>query len=412
MTGFTRTPFLFAASALALLAYCPSPALAAEEASAAPDYASEKLSGDWGGSRTWLYNQGYDVSVDYTADFWRNLSGGVQQGNRVNDNLKLIVDVDGEKAFGSQGTSAHFFLLNNFGGRINDLVGSNGGIDNMEVPEQAFKLFEAWVQQNFWDDKVSVLVGLHDLNTEFYVTDSSGLFLNPTYGIGTEMAATGDNGPSVFPYSSLGARIRIAPTDNTYVMGAIYDGVPGDPNRPRGTHVRFNDNDGALNVVEAGLQDDSLGHFGIGAWNYTAKRPDLVVAGKMANSRGVYFLADHSFYKNDAQDISAFLRVGLTDGNVDQFKSNTSIGVVASGFVPSRPDAQIGFAVTQNANSSKFKEANAGIESTETQWELTYSDTLMPAVTIQPDLQYTVNPGTDPSLDNAWTAGLRVGIAF
>lgn len=412
MTGFHRAKLLIAASACALFSYGFAPAAAQAAEDNTPNFAEDKLSGDWGGLRTGLYKSGYDVSVDYTADFWRNLSGGVSKGNRVNDNLKLVVDVDGEKAFGSQGTSAHFFVLNNFGGRINDLVGSNGGIDNMEVPEQAFKLFEAWVQQNFWDDKVSILAGLHDLNTEFYVTDTSGLFINPTYGIGTEMAATGDNGPSVFPYSSLGARIKVAPTENTYVMGAIYDGVPGDPNRPRGTHVRFNDKDGALNVVEAGLQDDSIGHYGVGMWNYTAKRPDLVVAGKMANSRGVYFLADHSFYQNDAQDISAFFRLGLTDGNVEQFKSNTSLGLVASGFVPGRPDGKIGFAVTRNANSSKFKEANAGVDSNETQWELTYSDTVLPSVTIQPDLQYTVNPGTDPALDNAWTAGLRVAVNF
>ena len=116
-----------------------------------------------------------------------------------------------------------------------------------------------------WNDKVSVLVGLHDFNTEFYVTDTSGLFLNPTYGIGTEMAATGNNGPSVFPTSGLAARVALMPTPDTYVKAAIFDGVPGSVSTPRGTHVMFKDKEGALFVTEAGYQNDDNGHFGIGA---------------------------------------------------------------------------------------------------------------------------------------------------
>ncbi len=322
------------------------------------------------------------------------------------------MDIDGERAFGLNGMSAHVSVLNNFGGRINDLVGSNGGIDNIEVPEQFAQLYEVWVQQNFMDDRISVLAGLHDLNSEFYVTDTSGLFINPTYGIGTEMAATGDNGPSIFPYTSLGVRVALAPTENTYFMGAVYDGVPGDPDHPRGARISFADNDGALLVGEGGIKDERLGHFGIGAWKYTAKRPDQLEEDVSKNSQGIYFLADRSFYKNAGQDISAFARVGFTQGDVEQFKSNWSVGVVASGFMPGRPEGQIGFAMTQNANSSKHKAANIGSESHEAQFELTYADKVLPWLSVQPDLQYTVNPGTDPTLDNAFTAGLRVGIDF
>lgn len=83
-----------------------------------------------------------------------------------------------------------------------------------------------------------------------------------------------------------------------------------------------------------------------------------------------------------------------------------------SGFVPSRPDGQIGFAVTTNVNASKYRAANAPVDDRETQFELTYGDMVTPWLFIQPDLQYTINPGTDPTLDNAWTAGLRVGIDF
>ena len=126
----------------------------------------------------------------------------------------------------------------------------------------------------------------------------------------------------------------------------------------------------------------------------------------------MYFLADRSIYQADKKDVSAFARIGVTAGDVEQFKNNWSLGFVMSGFVPSRDDAQIGFAVTSNANSSKYKSVNAPVDSRETQYELTYSDHLTPWLKIQPDLQYTVNPGTDVTLKNAWTAGLRFGVDF
>lgn len=241
---------------------------------------------------------------------------------------------------------------------------------------------------------------------------TSGLFLNPTYGIGTEMAATGDNGPSIFPYTGLALRLAAKPTDNTYVQAAAFDGVPGDPDHPRGTHIELGGDDGALLVAEGGIKDDNIGHFGVGAWRYTSKRPDQLDPTVEKNQQGLYFLADKSVYKDGDKDISGFARLGFADGHVGQFRGNWSLGMVFSGFVPSRKDGQFGLALTRSSNSSSFKDANAPVESGETQCEITYKDMLTPWLSIQPDLQYTVNPGTDPALKNAWTGGIRLGLDF
>ncbi|MFH1159109.1 MAG: carbohydrate porin [Pseudomonadota bacterium] len=394
---------------LFLLAALPFSALAADET---PDFAGEKLTGNWGGRRDSLFKAGISFDIYYKADGWRNFSGGVRRGNRALDNLDVKMTVDGEKAFDAQGMTLFLSLLNNNGARPNDLSGTSGGISNFEVPIRSFKFYEACVQQVFADDRFSVLAGLHDLNSEFYVTESSGLFLNPTYGIGTEMAATGDNGPSIFPYTALSVRLAWNPTDNTYLQGAIFDGVPGDPAHPRGTHIKFGDKDGALLVAEGGVRSDDIGHFGAGAWEYTARRPDQLAPAERKHSRGVYFLADKSVYKNGDRDISAFGRLGFTAGDVEQFRHGWSFGAVFSGFIPSRKDGQIGFGVSSAANSRKFKTANAPVDGGETQIELTYRDMLLPGLSFQPDLQYTVNPGTDPALKNAWTGGIRMGIDF
>ena len=342
--------FITLASLTAATACIDAPAYADDEK---PNFVEEKMTGNWGGQRDRLFDAGLSFDLTYKADVWRNFSGGVRQGNRSLDNLDLKMTVYGEKAFKAEGMTLSLYFLNNNGGRPNDLAGTSGGIDNIEVPTRSFKLYEAWVQQNFWNDKVSVLAGLHDLNSEFYVTDTSDLFLNPTNGIGTVMSATGDNGPSIFPYTSAAARIAVKPTDVSYLQAAIFDGVPGDPSHPRGTHVRFNDKDGALLVAEGGIKSDDTGHFAMGAWEYTARRSDQVTPALRKHGQGFYFLADKSVYKNGSCDISAFGRLGFSAGDVEQFKNSWSLGVVASGFIPARQGRSAGI---QRCLSSQFRQ--------------------------------------------------------
>ena len=43
--------------------------------------------------------------------------------------------------------------------------------------------------------------------------------------------------------------------------------------------------------------------------------------------------------------------------------------------------------------------------------ELTWRAPVAGWLTLQPSLQYVVNPGMDPQLANAWTLGLRVELS-
>ncbi len=101
-----------------------------------------------------------------------------------------------------------------------DDAGTAQGVDNIEVSRQRARLFEAWVQQSFAGDKASVLAGLHNLNSEFYANDSAGLLIAPAFGIGSELAATGPNGPSIFPSTALAARVKWAPREDLYLQAA------------------------------------------------------------------------------------------------------------------------------------------------------------------------------------------------
>ena len=47
-----------------------------------------------------------------------------------------------------------------------------------------------------------------NLNAEFYVNDSSAMFINSSFGMGQDFAQSGKNGPSIFPVTSTDVELR------------------------------------------------------------------------------------------------------------------------------------------------------------------------------------------------------------
>lgn len=385
---------------------------------------TETLSGDWNGIRSSLAEKGIDTEIVYKFDVMSNVSGGIREGTRGLDNLDIIASFDGEKLIGSTGTSALIHVLNNNGGRPEDLVGSAQGVDNIEVPKATAKLFQAWIQQNFSEDRLSLLAGIYALDSEFEVTETSGLFLHSTYGAGTDLSQSGRNGPPIFPYGALAVRAKVQPTKELYVQGAVLDGVPGDPDDPEGTHIDLNSGDGALVIAEAGYAPSSGQKLALGGWYYTEEFPDHLAVDNAGNpvqerSQGMYLIGELPVYQevgSENQGLAAFARLGFADGDVNQFDVAWSTGVVYTGLFPTRDEGQLGLAISGVHNASKFKKASAlagsSVESSETALELTYNDNLTPWLSLQPDAQYIINPGTDPVLDNALVLGLRTTINF
>lgn len=392
-----------------------------------PNYKEETLTGNWGGTRDKLAEHGVTTDILYKFDVMGNTTGGKKEGIRARDNLDVAISFDGEKLINSKGTSALIHITNNNGSQPDaDLVGSSQGVNNYETTKSTTKLYQAWVQHNFIDDKVSIRGGVFDVNTEFYLTDSAGLFMNSAFGVGTDFSQSGVNGPSIFPETSAGARLKLQPTNDFYVMTAVMDGVSGDPANQYGTHVDFDSNDGALMVAEAGYTPESQpgDKIALGGWRYTEKSDDLVTkdgAGNplRTNNDGMYIVAERKLYSEEGskdQGLSGFVHFGFANKDVNQFDYTWSSGLVYTGFIPGRDEGQLGFGVTGAHNSKKYKEAtlaNGSVaDSSETTLELTYSDNINKWLSVQPDIQYVINPGTDKTIDNALVIGSRFTVKF
>jgi porin len=366
-----------------------------------------------------------DLSVVYTADIWRNMRGGLRRGWRYLDNLDVTLTVDAERALGWNGATIFLYgLYNNGNSLTDDLVGDAQVVSNIDAGVRAARLYEAWVEQRFAGDRGSVKVGLYDLNSEFDATDSGGLFINSSHGIGPDFSQTGQNGPSIFPSTSLAMRVDYALTDNWIVRAAVLDGVPGDPNRPKRTTIKLGNGDGALLVGEVNYVDDDT-KVALGHWRYTARFDDLVATQpdlspvRRRGNDGFYMLAERRLTReaeDDAQGLSGWVRLGVADKRVNPVQRYIGGGLVYTGPIAGRDEDQLGIAVGHIDFGSPYRQAVAlaGDPPVRNEMfvELTYRAAITDWLTLQPDVQYIANPGGSNALRDAVVVGLRTEIGF
>ena len=111
------------------------------------------------------------------------------------------------------------------------------------------------------------------------------------------------------------------------------------------------------------------------------------------------------------------MQLGFADPHRNQIGRYWGAGLNYTGLVPGRSHDVTGLAVASARNGGHFRRYMATVEGTpaehaETVIEATYLAEVFPWLTVQPDLQYVIHPGTDPALDNALVAGVRVEIVF
>lgn len=397
--------------------------IALAENNTAPDWNAETLTGEWAGRRSAMFAQGYDLQLTYKLDLLYNTEPSREKIYGL-DNLDLKLNLDFEKINGSKGTTALLHILSNRGDK--PAAHSNRlphGIDNIETPSNGntTKLYQAWVQQNFLGEKISVLAGLYDLNSEFYATESSAMFIHPTFGIGAEFAGTGKNGPSIFPTSSFALRVKTEPAPGYYLQAITLDGVPGDPDNPQGTYIKFDEGDGALNVIEGGIplgaaETAHNNKLAFGIWQYTMQFDDILDVDANGNpvkrdSRGIYAMVEKGFkYKPGSQedDIKSFFRIGKTEGDTTQFDLAWSAGLVFTGLLAGREKDEFGIAYAQECNSEKYRAASGNSVRAEKSFELGYRYRAMPGFIVQPFVQYLLNHSEDISKDKTWWLGVRM----
>ena len=244
---------------------------------------------------------GINYGVNYTGEYYNVTSGGISQGSSFNGLVETYADIDLDRLLGWKGATFHVnaFYLHGEGPTAKH-VGNIFAVSNLEGLE-TFRLDELWFEQALLDDKLKIKLGALAADTEFFISDTAGAFLNGTFGWAGIVASDMVQGGPAYPLTSMGARVQFDPTENMSLLAAIYNGSPANPfaedpqaDNRHGTDFRFGDS--ALLIVEGQFRYDVglPGVVKIGGWKqfnddvYVDQLTDAPVDG----SHGLYAIVD------------------------------------------------------------------------------------------------------------------------
>lgn len=362
------------------------------------------------------------VQLAYTGDLLTAVAGGASRGSRWIHNVSAIATADLEQLAGIPRTTAlvHGFYNNgaSFSGGV---VGDAQVVSSIEAGMPLFRLLEAWVEHGGADGRWSAKFGLYDINSEFDALQTSLLFVNSAFGMGSDVGTSGRNGPSTFPSTglALSGQVRLGPA--VTLRAAAADGVPNDPAFPRRLTVGLHRGEGALLIGEG---DVELGNVRLlaGAWAYTARIDDRYDAGIAAAARrhvasnGLYLRGEAQLIGDSDHGVRGFVRLGTASNRANIFNRFVSGGIVGHGLVPGRPADDSGIAIAWAGASSASRDlafARFGERpDAETTIELTHRVAVTDWLGVQPHVQYVLDPGLDPTLDDALVLGIRLTAAF
>jgi porin len=411
--------------------------------------AADEFTGDWDGIRFTLTFHGVEIFGSYTMEVWENTGGGLKQGAVYTGLLGFGANVDLEKLIGWKGAIIHnnWFWLS---GRdaSEDLVGNFLTISNI-AGFNTLRMDELWFQQNLLDDRISIRFGQIRADAEFVISEASALFLNATLGFPAFMYTNLPDGGPVYPMGTLGIRLALMPVKEFTFQTAIFEGnkFPQNVNR-HGFRYSLNQEFGYFWINEAQLgwfqNEDSSGlpgTFKVGAWVHTAKFANPFGGELLNGSYGFYFIVDQILYRQRGEMVTAtsgkddkmvsnkkdaakksgkglnwFGRVGFEpqDQNFIGFYFDT--GLTYKGLIPSRDNDTIGIAfdyaqLSRGAQQADIVSGSVGVGA-EMVLEVTYQAQITKWLSMQPDLQFVINPGGNQDLKNALVIGLRTAITF
>ncbi|HEU4959330.1 MAG TPA: carbohydrate porin [Sphingomonas sp.] len=338
----------------------------------------------------------------YVTDVLAVVDGGRARGAGWLGRADVTLAADGS-AIGLGGV--RFFadvLATQPGDFSGNKVGDFQTVSNVQA-DSALRPFELYVEAPV-THRLSVKAGLVDLNTEFDVQRIGALFLNSAHGIGPDFSQSGVNGPSIFPASATAVIGR-------YDGGAwrarigLFDAVAGSLPDPRRTVFRLPGAKGALIVGEVERLFGSA-EVQLGAWRYTDRFPAQASVDRRVASQGAYALVEGPL----SGRLSGWLRIGLADA-----RANPIAAYVGGGLTHGDDRSQLGIAIARAMLRGPARRSlldGVRARRAETAIELTWARRIAKGVTIQPDIQYVIDPGWNPAVRDALVIGSRFRFAI
>ena len=407
-------------------------------------FQQNNLTGNWGGLRNKLFDDGFDFYSQYTSEVLGNPYGGnFGRGVIYEGLLDTRVTFDFEKMTDGAWKGAIFrasCYWTHGPSLTRQDVGDISAVSSIDAYD-TLRLEDLWLQQNLLDNKISLEVGQIAADSEFFISASGLLFVNGTFGALPLMTYDfAPYNPAIYPLTTTGARLKFQPTDSFYFMTAVYDGNAGaEKDNDDGLRFGFSANTGIISFSELGYllnqgpKDKGLpGSYKLGGWVDTANFSKFSSQANYINGTGplesagvnyaVYGLADQMVWRSapdsegKQQSLNLFLRAGYAPSQSSRIDFDIDGGLNFTGLIPGRKDDITGLAFSRSAVShsySDFSQATGGPASGyEAVIEGTYQMNILPGWQLQPDVQYVFSAGAQSQSPDAFIIGLRSTITF
>ncbi|MFC1481283.1 carbohydrate porin [Candidatus Neomarinimicrobiota bacterium] len=361
---------------------------------------------------------GVTIEYGYTAEITSVAKGvnGVSEGPLYLDNVDLIFGFSTEGLGLWKGGTATAYFLSNLGDDPSGYAGDAQVTSNIEADDTR-RLYELWYNQSFAGGLVEALVGVHDLNSEYYTNEAAGLFTNSSFGIGADVAGSVPVG--IFNLAAASARLRVNVNDNLSVQASVYDGLPGDPAEVKTPlDIEWSDEEGLMTIAEAAYwvagQDgeETPQAYRVGFWHHSAEVAAFDDSTDLGGISGLYFSVDQPLNDN----ITTFVTGGFASSGRAAVPLFFGVGAhTTNGFLSllgGDREETLGLAMA----AAKIENIDQdGVWTNDPSWEMAFEATWSVQVndifSIQPDLQYVINAG-GVSGESALVVGVRTSIGF
>ena len=435
-----------------LLAFNPAPPAQATpggDAAAAPAQPAtnwfdwKTMTGDWGGLRTQLKDEGIDINGHYVSEVAGNPVGGAEQGGAYAHEIGLGADIS-SSLLGYEGGTLHALITERAGSDLSkDKIGNILTVQEIYGDGQTVRITQFSYEQKLFGNVLDVEAGKINTENDFAASPKyfgSALWCNFQNNsiCGTPIAAPiNSNGYVAYPASSLGARVKVNLSPNVYVDAGAYEVNPTLFAPKNGFKFGTSGAQGVLNAVETGWTPDFgglAGNYRIGGYydnstNRTAvgqvsrfipaNSPvlGLVPFAERAGRNGMWALADQQIEADGPKTGTVvFAALEYGDHNTALITWYGEAGVVRQGTFAGRPadSVAVGFAIA-NLNDAllQFEKAH-GTPGTSQEYmlEVNYGAAVAPWLNVRPGVQYVWHPSGEDERRNALVFALKTVATF
>lgn len=344
-----------------------------------------------------LAAHGMTYSGMFVQDWSRELDSDDSPGGFGRYSFDLTASFDNASLLGWKGSTASVRLkhhIEEFGATDYNLTQLLSNID----AGSRTTLYEVWLQQTLFHDRMRLRFGKIDANTEFAVVQNGGDFLNSSMGFSPTILAF----PS-YPEPKLGINAAFAGPSGYGVAMGVFETA----------------GNGILTLIEPKRQwrlgaRELSGHLNLGYWRLDRDDPRFD-GGTSTGSDGVYAVAEQDLWKQDLgggreRRLAVYMQVGTADRNVSAVSNHLGLGAVLQAPFQKRLSDSVGFAITRAGFSTH---PDAGFDySNEFILETYYRAALLPHVAFVQDLQVARHPSGLRSNSDCFVITPRLVVSF